>query len=122
MALPFTNAQTDSFFNNGPQMALPAQVRARLAQEGLSEVADFADFKRDQIERAFKNMRTAIPGVAAVVAANGNIVTPAIPAIPPCLVSARCALRLNVASIAYHYYVDIGRIPTPANMNYTNVL
>ena len=122
MALPFTNAQTDSFFNDGPQMALPAEVRARLAQEGLSEVEDFADFKRDQIEQAFKNMRTAIPGVAAVVAARGRIVTPAIPAISPCLVSARCALRLNVASIAYHYYVDIGRIPTPANMNYTNVL
>ena len=47
---------------------------------------------------------------------------PAIPAIPPVLVSARRSLCLKVASIAYHYYTSIGRVPTAANMNYTNVL
>ena len=31
-------------------------------------------------------------------------------------------MRLKIASIAYHYYLDIGRTPTPANMNYTQVL
>ena len=121
MALPFTTAQVDAFFDDATQMGLPAGVRARLANEGLATVEDFEDFKKDQLERAFKNMRTAIPGIPAVTARRVTTV-PAIPAIPPCLVSARCALRLSVASVAYHYYSDIGRIQTPANMDYTNVL
>ena len=65
-APPFNNAQLDAFFTNGPQMALPAQIRIRLAAEGLQTVADFEDFKKDQLDQAFKNMRTAIPGIPAV--------------------------------------------------------
>ena len=44
------------------------------------------------------------------------------PAIPPCIVSAHCVLRLKVALIAYHYYADTARTQTPQNMNYANVL
>jgi hypothetical protein len=74
-------------------------------------------------------MRTSIPGVngtafiPAVQDAQGNELSPAvpataaIPAICPVLVSAKCALRLKVASFAYHYYVDVGRTPTPSSMN-----
>lgn len=118
----FTNAQLDAFFTNGPQMALPNEVRIRLAQEGLVTVDDFSDFKESQLIQAYKNMRTSIPGIPAVLNPDGSVAVAAVPAIQPCLVSARCALRLKVASIAYHYYVDVGRNPTPANMNYTNVL
>ena len=41
MALPFTNTQLDAFFNNATQMGLPAEVRVRLANEGLVTVDDF---------------------------------------------------------------------------------
>ena len=130
----FTNAQLDSFFINGPQMSLSAPVRDRLALEGLASIDDFDDFKADQLSQAFKNMRTSIPGVngtafiPAVQDAQGNELSPAvpataaIPAIRPVLVSAKCALRLKVASFAYHYYVDVGRTPTPSSMNYSRVL
>ena len=74
-------------------------------------------------------MRTSIPAVAGIPAiqdANANIVVPVIQgitAIPPILVSAKCALRLNVvASKAYHYYTSVGRTPSPSNMNHSNVL
>ena len=75
-------------------------------------------------------MRTSIPAVAGIPAimdnANNAIIVPAIQGIagiPPILVvSAKCALRLNVASKAYHYYVSVGRTPSPSNMNYSNVL
>ena len=61
MAAPaFTNAQQNAFFTNGPQMGLSAAVRARLANEGLTVVADFDDFREDQLEQAFKNMRTNV--------------------------------------------------------------
>lgn len=115
----FNANQHDAFFLNGPQMSLTPAVRFRLAQEGLTIVDDFSDFKEDQLDQAFKNMRTSIPAVAgipAILDANNVIVIPAIQgiaAIPPILVSAKCALRLNVASKAYHYYVSVGRTPSP---------
>ena len=109
-------------------MGLSNNAVTRLAQEGLAQINDFADFKEEQLLAAFKNMRTAIPGLPAVpeqVDAAGNTTAPAIPAVAPILpvlVSAKCAKRLIVASVAYHYYESIGRDVTPANMNYTNVL
>lgn len=124
----FTNQQTTNFFENGPQMGLSQGQRARLAAEGLVDVDDFADFKPDQISHAIKNLRTAVPGVpgmAAIMDGNGNVAVQAvqpIPGIPACVIPARCSLRLKVASIAYHYYMDTARTPTPQHMNYTNVL
>ena len=118
----FTNVQNDNFFTNGPQMALNADARNRLAAEGLVRVEDFEDFKEEQLEDAIKNLRTAIPGVPAVLDAGGNVVPPAIPPILPCLISARCHLRLKVASIAFHYYRSIDREPNSQNMNYSTTL
>jgi hypothetical protein len=124
----FTALQLTNFFTNGPQMSLTAAVRLRLSQEGLTIVDDFADFKEDQLLDAFKNMRTSIPGIAAVPAvldADNNEIIAAIPAIapiPPTLVSAKCGLRLKIASLAFHYYRSIEREVTPVNMNYTLVL
>ena len=126
--MAFNAAELDHFFSNGPQMALPAAVRARLQVEGLVIIEDFFDFKEEQLEQAFKNLRTPIPGVPAVVdpaipvGNPGHIVVPAIAAIPPIIVTAQCRHRLIVASKAFHYYSDTARTPTPANMNYTRVL
>ena len=103
-------------------MALPNNARNRLADEGLVTVNDFADFKEDELKAAIKNLRVPIAGVPEVLDAAGNVVNAAIPAVPPCLISSKCSLRLKVASVAFHYYTDIGREPTSANMNYTHVL
>ena len=116
----FIAIQNTAFFTNGPQMNLPPAIRMRLQQEGLTVVEDYADFKEEQLEQAYKNMRTAIPGIPAVppvLDANGNQQVAGIPAVPPvmpALVSARCRLRLGVASIAFHYYTSIAREPTSA--------
>mmetsp|Transcript_19836 Transcript_19836/g.27901 ORF Transcript_19836/g.27901 Transcript_19836/m.27901 type:complete len:102 (+) Transcript_19836:446-751(+) len=67
-------------------------------------------------------MRTSIPGVAQVVDGAGDVLVAAVAAIPPVVVSARCQPRLKVALLAYQYYVDTARIPTPVNMNYMLVL
>ena len=118
----FTPAQLDHFFLNGPQMDLTPAIRARLAAEGLVTVDDFLDFKEAQLEQAIKNMRTSIPGIPAQVDPAGAIVIPAVPPIPPIIVPARSAHRLKIASIAFHYYRDTAREPTPPNMNYSTVL
>lgn len=111
-------------------MALSAVVCARLLLDGLTTVSDFSDFKEDQFYFAFKNMRTFIPGVQAVQeqrdqADNNSILVHAVAAIPPVaptLVSAKCGLRLKIASVASHYYIFICRDVKASNMNYTNVL
>ena len=130
MTISFANNEIDSFFTNGPQMALSAAVRARLSLEGLTTVGDFSDFKEDQLYAAFKNMRTSIPGVQAVQElrdqADNNIIlvhaVAAIPPVAPTLVSAKCGLRLKIASVAFHYYISIDRDVKASNMNYSNVL
>ena len=92
--MAFNQITTTSFFKNGPQMALLPLVRQRFSLEGLATIEDFADFKKDQLKEAIKNLRTPIPRVLAVC---GDL---EILAIPPCIVSAKCALRLQVASAA----------------------
>ena len=124
----FNLIQNTAFFTNGPQFGLSDNVRTCLAQEGLATANDLVDFKEEQLEQAYKNMRTVIsgvPGIAAQLDANGNVVVPTVPAIqpiPPVLVSARCCLQLMVTSTAYHYYGSIMRDQTPQNMNYSLVL
>ena len=54
----------------------------------------------EQIYLAIKNMRTSIPGVAAVLGALYIVVVPGGDQIPPCIVSAKCALRLKFDSLA----------------------
>ena len=109
MATGFNGNVTRSFFENGPQMALPRNTVTRLANEGLANLDDFADFKEDELQAAFKNLRTAIPGlpgVPAVLYDAGNEVTAAVPAIAPInpiLISTKCSRRLLVASVVYNY-------------------
>ena len=117
-----------AFFTAGTQMGLTAAQRAALATQGLSTVDDFADFGKDELDQALKNMRTAIPGipeVPAVLNGRGREVTAAIPAVPPVLpviLPARCTHRLIVAAVAWHYYTDTGRAVTAQNMHYNNIL
>ena len=109
-------------------MSLSNAVRTRLATEGLTTVADFSDFKEDQLNNAFKNMHTSIPGVPTIpkVWDVNNVVqqalVPVILATPPTLVYAKCTLRLKVDLTAFHYYESIGRDINAPNMNYTIVL
>ena len=124
--MPF--AGNNAFFTAGTQMGLTATQRNALDDEGLASVDDFADFGKDELDQALKNMRTAIPGIPAIPATlndAGAEVTAAVPAVPPVLpviLPARCSHRLLVAAIAWHYYTDTGRAVTPQNMHYNNVL
>ena len=123
--MPF-NGNT-AFFENGTQMGLTLDQRNALASEGLSTVDDFADFGKDELEDALKNLRTSIPGIPAIAAVvvNGAQVTAAVPAVAPILpviLPARSTHRLMVAAVAWHYYTDTARGVTAQNMHYNNVL
>ena len=103
-------------------MAIPVVARDCLGKEGLESIEDFSYFKDDQLYQDIKNMRTSIPGVSAVLSALDIVVVPGVATILPCIVSEKCALRLKVASLVFHYYHAIGCDRTPDNMNYTQVL
>ena len=83
MLANFTANQLTAFFHNGPQMNLSPTERSRFQEQGLTTVDDFAHFKELQLDEALKNMRVNIPGIPAVTAADGTILTPAVPAKPP---------------------------------------
>ena len=120
--MAFSALLLTSFSTNGPQMALSVVSHDFIGQEVLEYIKDFSDFKDEKLYQAIKNMRTSIPGVAAVIGARNIVVVPEVSPIPPCAVSEKCALCLKVASLAFHYYHAIGRNITTANMNYTQVL
>ena len=103
-------------------MALSVVGRDCLGQEGLESINYFADFKYDQLYQAINKMRTSIPSVAAVLGGQDIVVVPVDSPITPCTVSAKCALRVKVASLSFHNYHAIGRDRTPANMNNNRVL
>lgn len=128
--MTLTAAQSTSFFTHGTQMGLTASQRNALAAQGLVTCDDFIDFGKEELAQALRNMRTAIPGVAGVPAvldpADNAIILqeaiPAVPAIPPIIMPAKSAQRLEVASVAWHYYTDTSRRITNVNMHYNNVL
>ena len=122
MANPWSNQTLTSFWTNAPQMGLSNHVRQRFAAEGLSSIDHFADFKEDEIEEAAKNLRIRIDGIPAVMDANGNATQAEVPPVTPVVISALCVKKLKVASLAYHYYQQVQRTPTPANMNYNTTL
>ena len=95
-------------------MGLTALARDRLRMEGLGAIDHFSEFKVEELKMAIKNIKQPIPGDATA--------DPPVAPIAAVYLSAKCFHRLKVASHAYHYYMDIGRAPTPANMNYSSVL
>ena len=126
--MTLTDRQHTFFFTAGIQMGLSDAQRLSLATQGLETVDDFVDFGKDELEQALKNMRTSIPGIAeipAITGANGVITTPAVPAVPailPVILPAKSTHRLEIASVAWHYFTDTSRDITSINMHYTTTL
>jgi len=120
----FSRQENTNFFTNNPQMGLTAAQFAHLSAEGLSTVESFLDFEEDDLDAAARNLRVAIPGIPAVMDLVDPtiVVTPAVAAIPACTMPASCLKHLKIASLAYHYYLSIGREPTSVNMNFSRVL
>ena len=95
------------------------QIQA-LANEGLTIIDDFEDFKEEELKIAFKNVRSRILGtprvetVAIVLNVAGNIIERAVSAIPAVAgvrsvpIPAKLTSCLLVASMVFNYYQEIG--------------
>ena len=99
----FTPNKTTAFLTNSPHMDQPKNIRARLVLEGLVNFNNFNNFKEDQLNQPFKNMRTAIPGITSVADSGGDEAIPAVDPDPPVMVYSKCSLSIKVSLIAYHY-------------------
>ena len=102
-------------------MALSNNIHAIIIIEIIFNVKNFDYFKEDQLNEAFNNMLASITGIDDVADDGDATAVTDFSPVPTVLVSAKCALCIKVASIAYHYYILIGRFITTSNMNYTNV-
>ena len=118
----FTANNLDGLFTNGSQMALNYHQLQRLGLDCLDIVEEFSGFEEYQPEKDLKNTRNPIPGVPSVMAADENVYVSALSTVPSCIVLEKCALRLKIVPVAYHYYDFFGLDCSPANMNYNTIL
>ena len=130
----FNRNQLTSFFTSRTQIGLTPVQRRALQGEGLTNVTDFADFKKNEIKMALKNVSQGIqtiPGFPVIPErrnTHGSITQAAVPtvaliqSVSPVIIPVRLASRLYVASIAYHYYTDTSCEINAQNMHYTDVL
>ena len=109
ITLVFITKNFDKFFNNGHHMAIDDYQRQILGIEALDTMEEFSDFKEDQIEKFIKNIRNSIPGVPAVIAADGTVDVSTAPEVTTCIILKKITLRLKIERY-------------PINMNYNSVL
>ena len=55
--MPLTVAQTNNFFTQDAQMALPQATRNQLIVEGIASVDDLAEFDKDSLQQLADNLR-----------------------------------------------------------------
>jgi flagellar hook-basal body complex protein FliE len=117
--MPFTAAQTTSFFEDANQMSIPNATRLQLQTEGLDTIHDLLEFDDDTLKQITENLRRPggrIPDPAPDAGANDTIPT------PPFVFGAKSQKRLKIAVKAAKYYETTGREMTPGNMAWTNTL
>ena len=123
--MAFSAAQLTAFWTNAPQMNISAGQRIKLQDQGLSTIEDFRHFDEETLDIAFKNLKfsqSGIPAIPEVTDANGNVITAAVPAVPPIVatpIGAIQAYRIHTARLAYEYLTTVGRAVTPLLMNFT---
>ena len=117
----FSDAALTAFWEDAAQMNLSNRTRVALAEEGLSEPADLAEFTKDGLTALFDNLRK--PGKAMVqptgqMATRGNAT---LEEQEPFKIPAKSKMRLLVCLQAVKYYDMIGRDVTPDNMSWPSL-
>ena len=90
-------------------MGLTDLTRAQLVVKGVDNADELSDWEDDDWDQFYLSCRR--PG--QILNANNNLINQA-----PFIIPVRSLKRLKEASNIVHYYNDIGRALTPANMRY----
>lgn len=99
-----TAAQRTAFFENADQMGIPHDTFVQMAQEGIDNEDDIADFDEDSIKQMAENLRRP-PGGAQAFA-----------------FGAKSHKRLVVAGKLIRYYNTVGRDLTAANLRWDTTM
>lgn len=114
-----TAAQTAAFFEDEAQMGVAHATVVQLGVEGITSVADLADFDKDSLQQLADNLRRPggrIPDPNPNAAPGATIPTPAFP------FGAKSQKRLSVATDLVKFYNAVGRDMTAANLQWTHVM
>ena len=118
-SMVLTAAQNTAFFEDAAQMGIPHETVIQLQQEGISTVADLADFDEDSLKQLADNLRR--PGGRAPDPNPGAAPGATIPT-PPFAFGAKSQKRLLVACNLVRHYNTVGRMITAANMQWNTVM
>ena len=113
-----TAAQTNTFFEHQEQMGIPHGTVVQLQQEGITDVANLADFDKESLKQLADNLRR--PGGQVLdpnlaVAAGTMIPTPAV------VFGVKSQTKLSFACDLVCYYETAGCDLVAANMRWTQV-
>lgn len=99
-----TAAQTQSFFENANQMAIPHATVVELQNEGIDTVDDLSEFDKDQLDQIAQNLRRPAGGAEAFT------------------FGAKSQKRLLAATQLVKYYNTVGRNLTAANLQWFPIM
>ena len=112
VASALTEAETQVFFTGKDYMAISARTVEALKEEGIEEVKDLGEFKKDDLKAIFSNFKK--PPQIADAKDNTKMVDQA-----PFQISAKSQKRLIVAAKAVRSFTAVGREITSAMMKWT---
>ena len=119
MTMVLTAAQTTTFFENNAQMGIPHDTIIQLNVEGISVIADLADFDKDSIEQLASNLHHpggTVPDPKPAAAPGAMVPT------PPFVFGVKSQKQLTIACDLICYYNTVGCDYTPANMQWTHTM
>ena len=119
LTMVLTAAQTTTFFKHAKQMGIPHATVMQLQSEGITLVADLADFDKDSLQQLVDNLRC--PGGHVL---DPNPVAPpgsTIPT-PPFVFGAKSQKQITVACDLVRYYTTVGCELTVADLQWSTVM
>ena len=114
-----TAAQTTTFFEHAEQMGIPHATVMQLQSEGITLVADLADFDKDSLQQLVDNLRC--PGGCVPDPNPGAPPGSTIPT-PPFVFGAKSQKRITVACDLVKYYTTVSCDLRAANLQWSTVM
>ena len=119
LTMVLTVAQTTTFFKHAEQMGIPHATVMQLQFEGITLVADLADFDKDSLQQLADNLRC--PGGRVLDPNPGAPPGSTIPT-PPFVFGAKSQKCIAVACDLVRYYTTVGHDLTAANLQWSTIM
>ena len=119
LTMVLTTAQTSTFFEHAEQMGIPHTTVVQLQSEGITLVADLADFDKDSLQQLADNLRH--PGGRVPDPNPGAPPGSTIPT-PPFVFGAKSQKCIAIACDLVKYYTTVSHDLTGANLQWSSIM